>query len=342
MIRDDRSAPNGYTNPVYHDTAAVAPLLKRISWSAVLAGVVLAMMVSLLLSLLGTAIGSASIDPLQEADPVSGIGTGAAIWVVVSSVISLFVGGWAAGRLAQREGAFHGLLVWASVSLVTVYLISSAVTGIVRGGLDLAGSGVSALGSGIAQVAPALGGKIQDELREQGIDFNLDDIQGELEQAMRQTGKAELSPENLNQEAQAAQQDAQNTAQRSAANPQQAGEQLGSLLDRIKAKGDQAWDAADREALVNLIKARGNKTDAEANQIVDQAQASYRQAYAKYQELKAQAEQKAREAAEVAAKRVSQGAWILLITLVISGLVAAGAGVLGRRTQQPAKVVAAV
>lgn len=159
---------------------------------------------------------------------------------------------------------------------------------------------------------------------------------------MRQTGKAELNPDNVKQEAQATQQDAQNTAKQSAQNPQQADEQLGGLMDRIKAKGDQAWDAADRQALVNLIKARGNKTDAEANQIVDQAQASYRQAYAKYQELKAQAEQKAREAAEVTAKRVSQGAWILLITLVISGLVAAGAGVLGRRTQPPAKVVAAV
>jgi hypothetical protein len=342
MIRDDRIAPDGYTTPVYHDHATTAPLLKRISWSAILAGVVLAMVVSLLLNLLGTAIGTATIDPMQEANPLSGIGTGAGIWVVVSAVISLFVGGWAAGRLAQREGAFHGLLVWASVSLITVYLVSSAVTGVVRGGLNLAGSGVSALGSGIAQVAPALGDKIQDQLRQQGIEFNLDDIQGEIEQAMRQTGKPELNPENVQQEAQATQQDAQNTAQRSAENPQQADEQLGGLMDRIKNKGAEAWDAADREALVNLIKARGNKTDAEANQIVDQAQASYRQAYAKYEELKAQAEQKAREAAEVAAKRVSQGAWILLITLVISGLVAAGAGVLGRRTQPPAKVVASV
>ncbi|MCF5429373.1 hypothetical protein GIV88_25915, partial [Pseudomonas syringae] len=143
MIRDDRIAPGA---PVYHETHAAAPLLKRISWSAILAGVVLAMVVSLLLNLLGTAIGSASIDPMQEANPLSGIGTGAGIWVVVSSVISLFVGGWAAGRLAQREGAFHGLLVWASVSLITVYLVSSAVTGVVRGGLNLAGSGMSALG----------------------------------------------------------------------------------------------------------------------------------------------------------------------------------------------------
>ncbi len=342
MTRNDRSAPTSYTDPAPHDLTAAAPLLKRISWSAVLAGVVLAMMVSLLLSVLGTAIGSASIDPLQETNPTAGMGFGAAAWVVISSVISLSVGGWAAGRLAQREGAFHGLLVWASVSLITVYLLSNAITGVVRGGMNLAGSGISALGSGIAQVAPALGGKIQEELREQGIDFNLDDIQGELEKAMRQTGKAELDPENLSEDAQATQQDAQETARRSVENPQQADEQLSGLLDRIKDKGDQAWDAADREALVNLIKARGNKTDAEANQIVNQAEASYREAYTKYQELKAQAEQKAREAAEVAAKRVSQGAWIVLITLIISGLVAAGAGALGRRTQPPAKAVAAV
>ena len=61
MIRDDRIAPDGYTTPVYHDHATTAPLLKRISWSAILAGVVLAMVVSLLLNLLGTAIGTATI-----------------------------------------------------------------------------------------------------------------------------------------------------------------------------------------------------------------------------------------------------------------------------------------
>ena len=61
-----------------------------------------------------------------------------------------------------------------------------------------------------------------------------------------------------------------------------------------------------------------------------------------YQELKAQAEQKAREAADVAAKNISRAAWILLLTLVVSALVAAGAGAMGRRTQPAAKIVGAV
>lgn len=338
MIRDNE------TTQVYYPDAptATAPLLKRISWSAIFAGVVLAMVVSLILNLVGTAIGSASIDPLQEGNPLDGIGKGAAIWVVVSGVISLLVGGWIAGRLAQREGALHGLLVWATVSLVTVYLVSSAVTGVVRGGMNLAGSGLSAAASGIAQVAPQIGNTIQDQLRQQGIDFNLNDIQGELETAMRQTGKPELNPDNVKQEAQAAGDDAKNTAQNSAQNPQQADQQLGGLLDRIKAKGDKAWDAADRQAMVNLIKARTGKTDAEANQMVDQAQQAYQQAYAKYQQLKADAERKAREAADVAAKRVSQASWLLVITLIISGIVSAIAGMMGRRTQPLPKVVTTV
>lgn len=331
---------NEYRDPaVVVDTTITAPILKRISWSAVTAGVVIAMIVSLLLSLLGTAIGSATIDPLQQANPLDGLGKGAAIWAVVSGVIALFVGGWVSGRLAHREGALHGILVWASVSLLTVYLVSSAVTGVVRGGLSLAGSGLSALGSGIAQMAPAVGDTVKEQLRQQGIDFNTSDLQNQLEAAMRQTGKPELDPANVKQQARATQQDANNTAQAAAQNPQQADQQLGNLIDRIKAKGDQAWDAADRQAMVNLIKARTGKSDEEANQMVDQAQQAYQQAYAKFQQLKADAEQKAREAADVTAKRVSQGSWLLLISLLISGLVAAGAGMLGRRTQPFTKVV---
>lgn len=197
------------------------------------------------------------------------------------------------------------------------------------------------IGSGLSQGAPALTNQVQDQLRQQGIQLDLGDLQNELETALRQTGKTELQPENLKQQAQGAEQDAKNTAQNSANNPQQTDDQLSALLDRLKQRGDQAWNAADRQALVNLIKARTGKSDAEANAIVDKAQQTYQQAYAKYQELKAQAEQKAREAADVAARKVSQASWVLLISLVIGGIVGAIGGALGRRTQPANKVVAA-
>lgn len=335
MIRNDVINP-----AIYPDThTTTAPILKRISWSAIFAGVALALVVALILNVLGTAIGSASIDPLKESNPFDGLGKSTGIWVVASGIISLFIGGWVAGRLAHREGALHGLLVWATSSLISLYLISSAVTGIVGSSLSLAGNGLSAAGSGIAQIAPRVGNSIQSQLQQQGIDFNMNDIQGQLETAMRQTGKPELNPDNVKQEAKATGEDAKTTAQNSSQNPQSADQQVSGLLDKIKAKGDKAWDAADRQAIVNLIKARTGKSDEEANKMVDQTQQAYQQAYAKYQELKAQAEQKAREAADVAAKRISQASWLLLITLVVSGFVAAGAGMLGRRTQPATKVV---
>ncbi|MEX3629505.1 MAG: hypothetical protein VB138_08485 [Burkholderia sp.] len=64
-------------------------------------------------------------------------------------------------------------------------------------------------------------------------------------------------------------------------------------------------NAADRTALVNLIVARTGKSRPEAEQIADNYVQAYDQAVAKYQALKQQAEQRAREAGEVAARKVT-------------------------------------
>ena len=58
--------------------------ISRLSWSAVFAGVFIALAVQLLLSLLGLSIGFGSINPVEEARPFSGLGTGALIWWVGS------------------------------------------------------------------------------------------------------------------------------------------------------------------------------------------------------------------------------------------------------------------
>jgi len=75
--------------------------LKRISWSAVFAGVLITIIIQLLLSLLGVGVGMSSIDAIEERNPVKGLGKGSIIWYVVTSLIALFSGGFIAGRLAQ-------------------------------------------------------------------------------------------------------------------------------------------------------------------------------------------------------------------------------------------------
>ncbi|HEX9956287.1 MAG TPA: hypothetical protein VGA96_03490, partial [Fibrella sp.] len=100
--------------------------MNRISWSAVFAGVLIAIVTQLLLTLLGLGVGLGTIDPVEESNPTAGLGMGSAIWYIVSSLISLFVGGWVAGRLASAprlfDGIIHGILTWCVVTLLTIYL----------------------------------------------------------------------------------------------------------------------------------------------------------------------------------------------------------------------------
>jgi len=120
-----------------HSTHAVAVRTgthRRISWGAVLAGVVLTLALQLLLSMLGVGVGLGTIDPGQAGDgtpAASSLGIGAGVWWTISYVVSLAIGGYVAARLAgvvlKGDGAIHGLLTWALALLVSAYLVSSAL-----------------------------------------------------------------------------------------------------------------------------------------------------------------------------------------------------------------------
>src|SRR3954447_16227771 len=78
----------------------------RISWGAIFAGAIIALATQLVLTLIGAAVGLATLDPATGQNP-SGttLGIGAAVWLVISSLVSLFLGGYVAGRLG---GTFMG------------------------------------------------------------------------------------------------------------------------------------------------------------------------------------------------------------------------------------------
>ena len=72
----------------------------RISWGAIFAGAIIALATQLVLTLIGTAVGLATLNPETGQNP-SGttLGIGAGVWLVISSLVSLFLGGYIAGRL---------------------------------------------------------------------------------------------------------------------------------------------------------------------------------------------------------------------------------------------------
>jgi hypothetical protein len=125
---------------VYTEIAAVSPAasqVRRVSWGAIFAGLVVTIVIQLTLTLLGVAIGAATIDPLRERNPTEGLSAASAIWLTVSALISMWIGALVAGRLCggprRADGLIHGIVTW-SASTITMLLLLASTAGAVLGG----------------------------------------------------------------------------------------------------------------------------------------------------------------------------------------------------------------
>jgi len=139
----DEDAPHMSPTTPAEDARTI--LINNISWGAVLAGVVVALVTQLILNMLGLGIGIATVDPAAGTGGTPSAVTlsmGAGIWWTVSGVIAALFGGYAAGRLSGKPkesvAAWHGLTSWAFTTLIIFYLLTSTVSGIVGGALSAA------------------------------------------------------------------------------------------------------------------------------------------------------------------------------------------------------------
>ncbi len=322
-------------------TATFPPTTQRVSWAAVLAGVTVALVTQLLLGVLGIAIGASTIDPLRQQDPGSGLGTGAGVWFVITGLLSLFAGGWTAGRLAGIprvvDSTLHGVLTWGLATLFTFYLLTTGVGAIIGGAARALGQGASLVGQGVASASPQVGEAIRGQLKDQGV--NWDSIKQDATNLLQQTNKPELQTGTLTQQAKDATKDAQNTAGSAATNPQGSNQDLNGLLDRLFNRASDTVNAADRDAVVNVVAARTGKSKEEAGQIVDRWQQTYQQAKEQYEKTKEAAEQKAREAGDVAARNISHAAfWSFAAMLVGLGSSSLGGYMSVPRDHRPTTV----
>jgi hypothetical protein len=126
-------------------------LLNKVSWGAIFAGVVVALVTQVLLTMLGAGIGIATLDPGTGDNPAaSTFSIAAGIWYTLSGIVAAFVGGYVAARMSGKTlpttGAFHGLTTWALTTLLVLYFLTSTVGTIVGGafsGIATAVGGVS-------------------------------------------------------------------------------------------------------------------------------------------------------------------------------------------------------
>lgn len=103
----------------------VASVGSRVSWGALMAGVVTALAIYVALGTLGVAIGLSTAGTAVEGNQLY---VGAAIWAGVSLLVSLFLGGYVTSRCTvgeqKEEAPIYGVLLWGSLFAAVAILTS--------------------------------------------------------------------------------------------------------------------------------------------------------------------------------------------------------------------------
>ncbi|MGI8485417.1 MAG: hypothetical protein ACR2OU_14280 [Thermomicrobiales bacterium] len=111
-----------------HDSIEVK---NRVQIGPIIAGILTAIAVMLILTVLGLAIGTSALEPRDIGQKV---GTGAAIWGIVSAIIAFFLGGWVAAKTAAVAGAgsgtINGLMVGFAILIILLWMTISGVSGL--------------------------------------------------------------------------------------------------------------------------------------------------------------------------------------------------------------------
>lgn len=308
------------------DNAATAIIAIRVPWSAVFAGVAVALVTQLLLSLLGTGIGISTIDPLQYngTPTASTLSLSAALWWVVSSFISLGAGGWITAHFSSPAGkiggAIYGLITWSIVTLITIYMVGSVIGSVISGSVSAIGTAATVAGRGVAGLAPNIAAEVVDSPLIQSH-APWDNIKREAQILLAQTGKPGLQPKVISQKI--------DNAVNGETSDALLDSETSSVIERLLSEGKNAAHQVDREALINIIIARTGTSRAEAARRVQYWEDSYQQAEQKFERTKKEAQQTAREAADKTARALSRTALWGFLALALSALAAVIGGIAG-------------
>jgi predicted transcriptional regulator len=158
---------------------------RRISWGAIFAGAFVTLAIFITLQILGAGIGASTIDLTGgETSSPRAYGIGAAVWWLITGLISLFIGGWVAGRLGwlpqKLDRILHGLTTWALFYVVMFYLVTTTLSALVGGGLSTLGRAAGGAAQTAGEVAASP--EAQQTARQQGL--SLETIRQEIAKAI--------------------------------------------------------------------------------------------------------------------------------------------------------------
>lgn len=306
--------------------------------AAVITGTIVTLGLMVAFSLLGLAIGIASIEAVGD-----GLGLGAAIYIVLTQIISLAVGGFAAARfissMEKSLAVLAGTAVWALTTLTMALIGGTAGTMVISSSTAL-----------IAQTAKTTSGAVQaiapdnvslPDLSEIAGSVSMADLPPELQQTLQD---ADVTPEQMRTEAREAfrnviSEQEMNQAQslftatlsNIASRPATFSDEVDRLLDQLFEGENAVINEEDLAEAESALQTRLGLTDREAQQMVESVQNSFDSAVETLRQSMLDLQDRFMTAAEDVQSTASAAAlWLLVASLLGLGA-AAGAGLYGRR-----------
>lgn len=290
----------------------------RIKWSAVFAGWVVGLSLQMVLMLLGLGFGAWAID-FRDNNPAEGLPIGAAIWTGVSMLIAAFTGGYVTSRLSgihsRSDGLYHGIVVWGVNWLIFAWLTTTAMSAMVGGVFSTFGSTLQTLGQGMSGVASTAANKLGDKLQQ--VSWSPQDLRKQIEPILSASGKPELQPGKVQQDA-----DRVAGAARSGAPVNQVSDAaLGELSSKLA--------ALDQEAAVNVMVNKMGMTREQANQVIQSTIGALQPIQRTVQDTVSKVKQQSAELGTQAVDRMGTIAlWLGILAIITLGLSTLG-GALG-------------
>ena len=183
------------TNPA-GDAVVWENPLARVRWSAVWAGLVAATGLQILLFVLGAAVGIS----VMGGGSGGGLTLGEGIWALVILIITLFVGGLVAGRLAAVRTGFeslvHGTLVWALSLMIGAWFVFMTATHALGGALNIAGNVTGGALSAVGGVTGPIAGQAAGDVASRR-NPTVANLQRAADEARREALQRGLTPDSV-------------------------------------------------------------------------------------------------------------------------------------------------
>lgn len=118
----------------------------KTGWNAIIVGVIIGFAYEILLNFLGVGLGLVTFSGTTK---MLTIGIGAIIWIAISGIVSMGVGGWFTGKLSNTGCRFqlitNGLIAWSIATIITIIISTTASSVFVGGVINIIKSSEYAL-----------------------------------------------------------------------------------------------------------------------------------------------------------------------------------------------------